>query len=165
MLEKTLEICKEIQPVHPRGDQSWIFIETTGTEAETPILWLPNANNWLGWKTKPWCFEWLKAGGEEDNRGWYGWMALPTQWTWVWACSRSCWWTGKPRMLQSMWSQTVGHDWATELNWTEWSRCFPYFLQLKSKFWNKRFMIWAIVISQSCLLWLFRAFPSFTEKK
>ena len=61
----------------------------------------------------------LKAGGEADNRGWDGWMASPTPGTWVWASSRSWWWIGKPGVLQSMGSQRVGHDWATELNWTE----------------------------------------------
>ena len=54
-----------------------------------------------------------------DNRGWDGWMASPTQWTWVWVSSRSWWWTGKPGMLQSMGSQRVRHNWMTELNWTE----------------------------------------------
>ena len=58
----------------------------------------------------------LKAGGEGHDRGWDGWMASPTRWTWVWAGSRSWWWTGKPGVLQSMESQKVGHDWATELN-------------------------------------------------
>ena len=59
----------------------------------------------------------LKAGGE---RGWDGWMVSPTWWTWVWASFRSWWWTGKPGMLQSMGSQRVGHNWATEwLNCTE----------------------------------------------
>ena len=53
------------------------------------------------------------------DRGWDGWMASPTQWTWVWVKSGSWWWTGKPDMLQSMVSQRVGHDWVTELNWTE----------------------------------------------
>ena len=65
---------------------------------------------------RPWCWERLKAGGEEDDRGWDGWMASPTQWTWVWASSRSWWWTREPGMLQSMGSQRVGHDWTTELN-------------------------------------------------
>ena len=59
-----------------------------------------------------------EAGGEGDNRGWDGWIASPTWWTWVWASSRSWWWTGKPVMLQSMGSQRVTHDWVTELNWT-----------------------------------------------
>ena len=66
---------------------------------------------------RSWCWERLTAGGEGDDRGWDGWMASPTQWTWVWASSGSWWWTGRPGMLQSMGSQRVGHDWATELNW------------------------------------------------
>ena len=70
------------------------------------------------WK-RLWCWEGLGAGGEGDNRGWDGWMASPTRWTWVWEDSRSWWWTGRSGMLQSMGSQRVGHDWATELNWTE----------------------------------------------
>ena len=68
---------------------------------------------------RPWCWEGLKAGGEGDDRGWDGWMASPTQWTWVWVNSGSWWWTGRPGMLQSMGLQRVGHNWATELNWTE----------------------------------------------
>ena len=52
------------------------------------------------------------------RRGWDGWMASLTQWTWVWASFGSWWWTGKPGTLQSMGSQRVRHDWATELNWT-----------------------------------------------
>ena len=68
------------------------------------------------WK-RPWCWEWLKAGGEGDDRGWDGWRASLTQWTWVWGSSGSWWWTGKPGMLQSMGLQRVGHDWVTELNW------------------------------------------------
>ena len=66
---------------------------------------------------RPWCWERAKAG-EGDGRGQDGWMASPTQWTWVWASSGSWWWTGKPGVLQSMGSQRVGHDWATEL--TDW---------------------------------------------
>ena len=74
------------------------------------------ANNWLIGKTKPWCFERLKAGGEEDSRGWDGWMASPTQWKWIWAHSGCCWWTGKP------WRATVygvakSRTWLS--NWTE----------------------------------------------
>ena len=84
-LEQTLESplgCKEIQSVHPKGNQSGIFIERTDAEAETPILWPPDAKNWLIWK-RPWCWARLKAGGEGDNRGWDGWMASLTWWTWV----------------------------------------------------------------------------------
>ena len=61
-----------------------------------------------------WSWERLKAGGEGDDRGWDGWMAPLTQWTWVW---ESWWWTGRPSMLQSMEYQRVRHDWVTELNW------------------------------------------------
>ena len=63
-----------------------------------------------------WGWERLKAGGEGDDRGWDGWMASPTRWTWVWASSGSWWWTGRPGMLQSMRLQRVGHDLATKLN-------------------------------------------------
>ena len=66
-----------------------------------------------------WKRPWLKAGGEGDNRGWSGWMASPTRWTWVRASFGSWWWTGKPGGLQSMDSQIVGHDCVTEPNWTE----------------------------------------------
>ena len=60
----------------------------------------------------PWCWERLKVDGEGDDRGWDGWMASLTQWTWVWASSRSWWWTGKPDVLQSMGSHRVGLDWS-----------------------------------------------------
>ena len=66
------------------------------------------------WK-RPWCWEGLKVGGEGDNRGWDGWVASPTQWTWIWASSGSWWWTGKPDVLWSMGLQRVRHNWATEL--------------------------------------------------
>ena len=124
VLEKTLEgplDCKEIQPVHPKGNQSWIFIERTDAEAEIPMLWSLDAKHWLRRKSRQWRRHWfwkrLKAGGEGDDRGWDGWMVSPTQWTWVWASSRSWWRTGKPGVLQSMGSQRVRHDWATELNY------------------------------------------------
>ena len=68
---------------------------------------------------RPWCWERLKTGGEGDNRGWDGWMASLTQWTWVWVSSGSWWWTGRPGLLQSMGSQRVRHDWATEMNWEQ----------------------------------------------
>ena len=76
---------------------------------------------YLMWRTDSlerfWCWERLKTGREEDNRGWDGWMASPTRWTWGWASSRSWWWTWKPGMLQYMGSQRVRHDRANELNW------------------------------------------------
>jgi len=70
---------------------------------------------------RPWCWKRLKAGGEGNDRGWDGWMASPTQWTWIWVNSGSQWWIGRPGMLHSMGSQRVGHDWATELNWLKFS--------------------------------------------
>ena len=73
---------------------------------------------WTHWK-RLWCWEGLGAGGEWDDRGWDGWMASPTLWTWVWVSSRSWWWTGRLGVLQFMGLQRVGHDGATELNWTE----------------------------------------------
>ena len=79
-----------------------------------PVLWpLRSFLNLLAY----WCWERLRAGGEGDDRGWDGWMASPTQWTWVWVNSGNWWWTGRPGMLQFTGLQRVGHDWATELNW------------------------------------------------
>ena len=74
------------------------------------------------WK-RPWCWEGLGAGGEGDDRGWDGWMASPPRWTWVWVNSGSWWWTGRPGVLPFTGSQRVGHDWATELSWTEQGIC------------------------------------------
>ena len=105
--------CKEIQPVHPKGDQSWVFIGRTHVEAETPILWPPDVKNWL--IGKDWFWERLKAGGEGDDRGWDGWVASPTWWTQVWASSGSWWRTENPGVLQSMGTQRVRHDWVTEV--------------------------------------------------
>ena len=123
VLEKTLESpldCKEIQPVN-QGNQSWIFIGRTDAEAEAPRLWPPDGKNWLIGKDqdsgKDWM--WEKKG---NDRGWDGRMASLTQWTWAWVNSGSCQWRVRPDVLQSMGSQIVGHDWATELNWSKESR-------------------------------------------
>ena len=120
MLEKTLESpleCKEIKLVNPKGDQSWIFIGRTDTEVETPILWSPDAKSWLTRKDpdagKDWGQE-EKGTTEDEMTRWH-----QGQRTWVWVNSRSWWWAGRPGVLQSMRSQRVGHDWVTELNWTE----------------------------------------------
>ena len=120
VLEKTLESpldCKETQLVHPKGNQSWIFIGRTDAEAETPNTLTTWCEELTSWKW-PWCWERLRAGGNGEDRGWDGWMAPPTLWTWVWVISGSWWWTGKSAMLQSMGFQRVRHDWANELNWT-----------------------------------------------
>ena len=120
VLEKTLASpldCKEIQPVHPKGDQSWVFSGRTDVEAETPILatWWRRADSF----EKTLMLAGIGAGGEGDDRGWDGWMASPTRWTWVWVNSGRWWWTGRPGVLWFMGSQRVGHDWVTEMNWTE----------------------------------------------
>ena len=116
MLESPLD-CKEIQPVHPEGNQSWIFFGKTEAEAETQNTLATWCKELTRWK-RPWCWERLKAGEEGYNRGWDGWMALPIQQIWVWASSGSSWRTGKPGVLQS-WVHRVRHDWVTELNWTD----------------------------------------------
>ena len=81
-----------------------------GWNSNTLATWWEELIHWK----RPWCWERLKAGREGDDRGWDGWMASPTQWTWVWASSGSWWWTGKPGVLQSMESQswTRLSDWA-----------------------------------------------------
>ena len=121
VLEKTLESpldCKEIQPVHPKGDQFWIFIGRTDAEAETPVLW-PLMQR-AGSLEKTLMLGRLKAGGEGDDRGWDAWMASLMRWTCAWANSGRWWGTGRAGVLQFMGSQRVGHDWVTELNWTDW---------------------------------------------
>ena len=115
VLEKTLESlldCKEIQPVHPKANQSWVLIGRTYAEA------LATSREELTHWKRPWCWEGLGAGGEGDDRGWDGWKASVTQWTCVWVNSRSWWWTGRPGVLWFMGSQRVRCHW-TELNW--WS--------------------------------------------
>ena len=133
VLEKVFESpldCKEIKPVSPKGNQSWILIGRTNAKAEAPILWPPDEKNWL--IRRPWCWERLKARGEADNREWHGWMASPTQCTWIWASSGSWWWTGKPGVLQSMGSRRVRTEW---LNWTEIYKSHANFLVMLMPAW------------------------------
>ena len=78
--------CKEIQPVHPKGNQFWMIIGRTYVEAETPIVWPPDAKNWLIWKDPDAGKDWRQEKGTTE---WDGWMASPTQWTWVWINSGS----------------------------------------------------------------------------
>ena len=118
VLEKTLESpldCKEIQPVHSKGDQSWVFIGWTDVKAETLILWPPPAKSWLIGKDPDAGRDWgqEKTGMTEDEMaGWH-----PDSMDMNWVNSGSLWWTVRPGMLQSMGSQRVRHYWATELNW------------------------------------------------
>ena len=114
-----LDYCSNLmtEPVHSKGDHSWVFFGMNDAKAETPVLWPPCVTHWK----KLWWWEGLEAGGEGDDRGWAGWMASPTRWMWVWVNSGSWWWTGRPGMLWFMGLQRVGHErlnW-TELRWTE----------------------------------------------
>ena len=118
--EKTLESpldCKEIEPVNPRRNQSWIFIGRTDAKAEAPILWPPDMKNWLIRKDSDVGKDWRreeKGMAEDEMVGWHHWLWA----SWVWANSRSWWWTGKPGVLQSVGMQRDKHDWMTEL--TDW---------------------------------------------
>ena len=116
VLEKTLESpldCKEIKPVNPKGNESWIFFGRTDAEAETPILWPPGVKNWLTGKIPDAGKDW-KAGGEGDDRGQDCWMVSPTQWTWVWASSRWWWRTGSLEFC----SPRGCKEWAWLSDWT-----------------------------------------------
>ena len=115
VLQKTLKSpldSKEIQPVHPKGNESWIFIGRWSWNSNTVATWCEELTH----LKRPWCWERLQAGGEGDDRGWDGWMPSRTQWTWVWVNSGSWWLTGRPGVLRFMESQRVGHDWATDLS-------------------------------------------------
>ena len=125
VLEKTLEspldsriqksILKEISPEYAVLNKDWCWSWNSNTLATS-------CKELTHWK-RPWCWERLKVGGEGDDRGWDGWMASLAQWTCVWVNSGSWWWTGGPGMLQSMGSQRVRIDSATELNWTWQGPC------------------------------------------
>ena len=119
VLEKTLESpldWEEIQPVHPKGDQSWVFIGRTDVEAETPILWLPDVKSWLIGKDSDAGKDWRQEKG--IDRGWDGWMASPMQWSWVWVVLGVRDRQGSPACCSPWGSQRVGHNWGTELNWS-----------------------------------------------
>ena len=109
--------CKEIHPVHSKGNQSWTFIGMMlKLKHSLEWCWSWNSNtlaNWLIWKEFNAGNDWRQEekGTAEDEM--VGWHHQP--WTWVWVNSGSWWWTGRPGVLQSMGSQTVGYDWATEL--------------------------------------------------
>ena len=118
VLEKTLQVPWTAS----RSSQSVPKEINSGYSLEGLMRKLPYLATWweelTHWK-RPWCWERLTAGGEVDDWWWDGWMASPTQCTWVWVDSGSWWWTGRPGMLCSMGLQRVRHDWVTELNWTE----------------------------------------------
>ena len=98
---------KEINPEYSLEGLMLKF-QYWGWSSNTLDIWCEELTHWK----RPWCWERLKTGGEGDDRGWDGWMASPTHWTWVWVNSGSWWWTGRPGMLQSMGSQRVGLNWS-----------------------------------------------------
>ena len=109
--------------------------------------WSWNSNTLATWceelthLKRLWCWERLRAGGEGDNRRWDGWRASSTKWTWVWVNYRSWWWRGRPGMLLFMGLQRIGHDWATDLNWSRYKNKTPVqssiFLSLDKR-WGKK---------------------------
>ena len=127
--------AKELMLLNCGGEDSWESLGLQEDQTNPPerksflnIHWKDWCWRWSSntlatwfelthWK-RPWCWERLKVGREGDDRGWDGWMASPTQWIWVWVNCRSWWWTGRPGVLQSMESQRVRHNWATELKWS-----------------------------------------------
>ena len=118
-VEKTLEgplNCKIIQPVYPKGDRSVLGVHWKdwwwSWNSNTLATWLEELTHFKNL----WCWERLRAGGKGDDRGWDGWMASLTQWTWVWVSSRSCDGQGSPACC-GPWGHKVRQDWATELNW------------------------------------------------
>ena len=120
-LEKTLASpldYKEIQPVHPKGDQSWVFIGRTDAEAETPILWPPHMKSWLIRKDPDAGRDWgqeEKERTEDEMAGWHH-RLDPHEFGWTPGVGDG---QGRPGMLRFMGSQRVRHDWATGLNWTD----------------------------------------------
>ena len=141
VLEKTLESpldCKEIQPVHPKGDQSWLFIGRTDAEAETPVLWPPHVKSWLIGKDSDAGRD-LGAGGEGDDRGWDGWMASLTRWMWVWVNLGSWWWTGRPGVLTI---HGVAKSQTRLSDWTELKTYFKMHIWGKDLFHCKSRLIW-----------------------
>ena len=110
VLEKTLESPLDSKEINPECSlKYWCW----GWNSNTLATWCEEPTHWK----RPWCWEWLRAGGEGDNRKWDSWMASLTQWTWVWANSRRRWRTGKPGVLQSMGCKES--DTTEHLNWTE----------------------------------------------
>ena len=149
---------KEIKPVNPKGKQTWIFIGRCWSwSSNTLVTWCKELTHWK----RPWCWERLRAR-EGGGRGWDGWIASLTQWTWVWANFGRWWRTEEPDMLQSMGSQTVGHDWVTEQQHLSihWEHCvcsnnpFQSFLQIRLPYYADPVVHYGICIHLTSDSWV-----------
>ena len=110
---------KEIQPVHPKRNQSWIFIRRT--DAELKLQYFGHLMRRTDSLEKTLMLGKIEGGRRRGNKGWDGWMASPTQWTWVLVSSGSWWWTGRPGVHGVAKSRIQLSDW-TELNWSDWCK-------------------------------------------
>ena len=156
-------ILREISPEYSLEDWCWSW------NSNTLATWCEELTH----LRRPWCWERLKAGGEGDGRGWDGWMASLTRWTWVWLKSGGWWRTGRPGMLQFMGLQRVRHDWATELNWTH-THTIPLYVYIYTLFTYFQYSIVYIVyvcihiyIVCVCVysLYIYMGFPGGTSGK
>ena len=146
------------------GQDSWESLGQQGDQTRKSVLNIHWKDWWWSWSSntldiwcegqthwkRPWCWERLRAGGEGDDREWDGWMASLTQWTWVWTSSGSWWRTGTPGILQSMESQRVRHDWATELSWLNRKKKVAFSWQGLSQ-WKVKESLYAIALPTSFL--------------
>ena len=152
VLEKTLESpldCKEIQPVHPKGNQSWIFIGRIDVEAETPILWSPDVKNWIIWKDPDSGKDWRWEEKDQQRMRWLN--GITDSMDMSLSNSRSWWQRARSGVLQFMGLQRVGHNWVTELikvcKWSIWcslgaasttaSRKWYYRQKYRSVYWRR----------------------------
>ena len=147
-------ILKEISPGCSLKDWCW------SSNSNTLATSCKELTHW----ERPWYWEGLGAGGEGDDRGWDGWMASPTLWTWVWVNSGSWWWTGRHGVLRSIGLQRVRHDWATELSWSRQHTNLGGATVFK-KFYSLVFFLWAIFLCHPdmnvIVWWPFFSFSSF----
>ena len=127
VLEKTLESPLDCKEIHPKSILKEVSpgCSLEGLMLKLKLQYFCHLMRRVDSLEKTLMLGGIGAGGEGDDRGWDGWMASLTQWTWVWVNSWRWWWTGRPGVLWIMGSQRVGHYWATELNWTELKGLFP----------------------------------------